>query len=38
MDTFKPLSERQQYILGLVVRTYIEDGAAVGSKTIVDPL
>lgn len=29
------LTERQQTILGLVVRTYIEDGIAVGSKTLV---
>ena len=35
MDVFKPLTERQQYILGLVVRSYIEDGAPVGSKTVV---
>lgn len=33
MDT---LTERQQTLLGLVVRTYIEDGLAVGSKTLVD--
>lgn len=30
------LTERQQTILGLVVRTYIEDGVAVGSKTLVE--
>lgn len=30
------LSDRQQNILGLVVRAYIEDGAAVGSKTLVE--
>lgn len=34
-EGFKPLTERQQYLLGLVVRTYIEDGAPVGSKTMV---
>lgn len=30
------LTERQQQILSLVVRTYIEDGIAVGSKTLVE--
>ncbi|MCB0020221.1 MAG: heat-inducible transcription repressor HrcA [Anaerolineales bacterium] len=35
MDSFKPLSERQQYILGLLVRSYIESGSPVGSKTLV---
>ena len=35
MDAFQPLSERQRYILGLVVRNYIEAGAPVGSKTLV---
>ena len=29
------LSDRQRKILGLVVRGYIEDGAAIGSKTLV---
>lgn len=29
------LSKRQEYILGLLVRTYIEDGQSVGSKTLV---
>lgn len=29
------LSKRQEYILGLLIRTYIEDGQSVGSKTLV---
>lgn len=29
------LSDRQKQILGLVVRSYIEDGSAIGSKTLV---
>jgi heat-inducible transcriptional repressor len=33
---FYPLTERQQYILGMVVRSYIETGIPVGSKTLVD--
>ncbi len=32
---FLPLSERQRHILGLVVRSYIEDGSPVGSNTLV---
>ena len=35
MDAFKPLTERQRYILGLLVRRYIENGSPVGSKTLV---
>ncbi len=33
---FSPLSERQEYILGLMVRNYVESGSAVGSKSLVD--
>jgi heat-inducible transcriptional repressor len=33
---FPPLTERQEYILGLVVRSYIETGFPVGSKTLVE--
>lgn len=33
---FPPLTERQQYILGIVVRSYIETGIPVGSKTLVE--
>ena len=33
---FPPLTERQQHILGLVVRSHIENGRSVGSKTLVD--
>lgn len=33
---FYPLTERQQYILGMVVRNYIETGIPVGSKTLVE--
>jgi heat-inducible transcriptional repressor len=33
---FQPLTERQQYILGLVVRSYIETGVPVGSKSLVE--
>lgn len=29
------LSKRQEYILGLLIRTHIEDGQSVGSKTLV---
>lgn len=29
------LSKRQEYILGLLIRTYIEEGISVGSKTLV---
>jgi heat-inducible transcriptional repressor len=29
------LSKRQEYILGLLIRAYIEDGQSVGSKTLV---
>lgn len=32
---FGPLTERQRQILALVVRSYIEDGLPVGSKTLV---
>ncbi|MCI0395376.1 MAG: heat-inducible transcriptional repressor HrcA [Chloroflexi bacterium] len=32
----KPLSERQEYILGLMVRTYVATGLPVGSKTLVE--
>lgn len=32
---FPPLTERQQYIFGMVVRSYIETGLPVGSKTLV---
>jgi heat-inducible transcriptional repressor len=31
----EPLTERQKYILGLVVRYYIETGLPIGSKTLV---
>jgi heat-inducible transcriptional repressor len=31
-----PLSERQESILGMVVRSYIESGTPVGSKTLVE--
>lgn len=30
------LSSRQEYILGLLIRSFIEDGAPVGSKTLVE--
>lgn len=33
---FQPLTERQERILDLVVRTYIETGMPVGSNTLVD--
>lgn len=33
---FEQLTERQEKILGLVVRNYIESGQPVGSKTLVD--
>ncbi|RMH00465.1 MAG: heat-inducible transcription repressor HrcA [Chloroflexi bacterium] len=33
---FPPLTDRQQHILGLVVRNYIETGVPVGSKTLVE--
>ncbi|MEW5986139.1 MAG: heat-inducible transcriptional repressor HrcA [Chloroflexota bacterium] len=33
---FKPLSERQEQILGLLVQTYVETGLPVGSKTLVE--
>lgn len=32
----EPLTERQEHILGLVVRTYVETGRPVGSKTLVE--
>ncbi len=32
----KPLTERQETILGLVIRSYIETGIPVGSKTLVE--
>ncbi len=32
---FEPLTERQEQILGMVVRSYIETGNPVGSKTLV---
>lgn len=33
---FSPLTERQEHILGLVVRSYIETGLPAGSKTLVE--
>jgi heat-inducible transcriptional repressor len=33
---FSPLTERQEYILGLMVRSYVESGLPVGSKSLVD--
>ena len=33
---FSPLTDRQEYILGLMVRNYVESGLAVGSKSLVD--
>jgi len=33
---FTPLTERQQQILGMVVRSYIETGMPVGSKSLVE--
>lgn len=33
---FSPLSERQEYILGLMVRSYVESGLPVGSKSLVE--
>ena len=33
---FEPLTERQEHILGLVVRNYIETGVPVGSKFLVE--
>lgn len=33
---FHPLTERQERILGLVVKAYVETGHPVGSKTLVD--
>ena len=35
MQNFGNLSDRQQQILALVVRSYVEDGAPIGSKTLV---
>jgi heat-inducible transcriptional repressor len=32
----KPVTERQEYLLGLLVRGYIETGLPVGSKTLVE--
>jgi heat-inducible transcriptional repressor len=32
----KKLSDRQEYILGLLVRTYVETGLPVGSRTLVE--
>ncbi len=32
----KKLSDRQEYILGLLVRTYVDTGMPVGSKTLVE--
>jgi heat-inducible transcriptional repressor len=32
----EPVTERQEYILGLLVRTHIETGLPVGSKTLVE--
>ena len=32
----KKLSDRQEYILGLLVRTYVETGTPVGSRTLVE--
>ncbi len=33
---FSPLTERQEYILGLMVRSYVESGLPVGSKSLVE--
>lgn len=33
---FQPLTDRQEHILDLVIRTYIETGMPVGSNTLVD--
>ena len=33
---FQPITERQQHILGLLVRSYVEDGSPIGSKTLVE--
>jgi heat-inducible transcriptional repressor len=33
---FSPLTERQEYILGLMVRSYVESGLPVGSKFLVE--
>ncbi|MCO5186078.1 MAG: heat-inducible transcriptional repressor HrcA [Anaerolineae bacterium] len=35
-DVFHPLTERQQTILGLIVRSFVESGRPLGSKTLVD--
>jgi heat-inducible transcriptional repressor len=35
-NMFSPLSERQEYILGLMVRCYVESGLPVGSKSLVE--
>jgi heat-inducible transcriptional repressor len=35
-NMFSPLSDRQEYILGLMVRNYVESGLAVGSKSLVE--
>ena len=36
MDEFQQLTERQERILAMVVRTYIESGKPVGSKALVE--
>ena len=33
---FQPLTDRQEHILDLVIRTYIETGMPIGSNTLVD--
>jgi heat-inducible transcriptional repressor len=35
-NMFSPLTERQEYILGLIVRSYVESGVPVGSKFLVE--
>lgn len=35
MTTLSPLTDRQEHILGLIVRNYVETGEPVGSKTLV---